>query len=127
MDGCINLNLEEGDMHDERMIIADAVRHLQAKAEAQGAELSDGKVLFTEISNDIKTIVREVGEIKTQTLKTNGRVTNLEDKAVEARVAQAERDAIAKHAYTSLHLVRDATKILALVGALVGVAKMFRP
>ena len=89
--------------------------------------LSNGEVIFAEIAKDLKSHTEILTRIETQTVKTNGRVSKLEEKDIEARVDAARRDAVSKHAYTGMKLVRDISIGFATLGTLLAGFKEMVP
>ena len=76
-------------------------------------DLAKGAVIFTEVRDMAKAESLKTDQILEQVLKTNGRVTKLEDDAFKQKIADAK-----KH-YTPLQLVRDLIFILTAVSGIV--------
>ncbi len=74
-----------------------------------GQRLTKGEVLFAEIAKDLKSHTEILNRIEAQTTKTNGRVSSLEAKNVDALIAQA------RNGYTPMKLTRDLAVVISVL------------
>ena len=84
--------------------------------------LSDGEVIFAKIDSKLDEHTACLQRIESQVIKTNGRVTSLEDKDVSRQIEDARKSTIAEHSYTGKKLIRDIVAIVGFLGVLSGLA-----